>query len=901
MLFPELPPNESERIKSFNSHEFESIYNSEEFNFLTELAAQISGCEISLISLSMDDKQWFLSHFGLQIREIPLEHAFCVHAILDPERELTIENTLLDERFVDNPFVVGEPNIRFYSGIPLQDQSGLTLGTLCVIDKIPRKLDKDQVHSLRKIANQIQRLFELQRLRVLERKIFIETAMNLALLEDSQQLNRVGAWSIDLVNQKLTWTKVVYEIHEVDHNFVPNYENAVNFYHPEDQSKIAQAVQGCVESGQEFNVQCRLITAKGKTIWVRSSGKKKENFLVGSFQDITTIKEREIKFSSIINASSSLLVILDHSGRITELNNTCTELVKINRSEFIDKYFWDCNYWNLNESYIDNLKNKFQKALEGIESAEEIEIWLFNKIPFTIQLNVRPVYDELKQLLFVLVEAIPIQDIVDERNNNRFILEGANVATGFWDYVTDDLFFDERWYKMLGYSMTELAPMTLEKWISFYHPEDLVKCREQLYSVFRKEIEYYDCEARLKHKNGHWIWVHDKGKVLHWSIDNQPLSMYGIHQNITLRKERELRLTYQENILNALFIGSPVGIVLTDFESSRYLDINNAFLELLGYEKDALMKLTYKDITPHGYLETEKQIKQDLFEKSHYTSFHKEYIRKDGTLVSVIIQGVLIQDTEGRDLVWTFVQDITKEKRAENEISELLLLTQDQNERLHNFARIVSHNLKNHSDGILGILELLSEQNPEIAENKYLKLFEKSAKNLVQTISFLSEEKLLLSKLGFISMEKIDFSALLNKNLESLAAEIMKVDFIIDNQVSSGVFIQGVFAYLDSIILNLISNALKYKKPNTLSQLTIKHVSSSDFEVIEFIDNGLGIDLDLHGNDVFGLYKTFHENKDRRGIGLFISKNQIEQMGGKIQVESQLNQGTTFRLFLQKY
>jgi PAS domain S-box-containing protein len=404
----------------------------------------------------------------------------------------------------------------------------------------------------------------------------------------------------------------------------------------------------------------------------------------------------------------------------------------------------------------------------------------------------------------------------------------------------------------------------------------------------------------LKHKDGRWIWIHDKGKVLHWSIDNQPLSMYGIHQDITSRKERELRLVYQENILHALFLGSPVGIVLTDFDSAKYLDLNNAFLDLLGYEKDALMKMTYEDITPNGYREKEKLIKQDLLEKSYYTAFHKEYIKKDGTLVSVIIQGVLIQDTEGRDLVWTFVQDMTKEKKAENEIGELLLLTQDQNDRLHNFARIVSHNLKNHSDGILGILELLSEQNPEIAENRYLKLFEKSAKNLVQTISFLSEEKLLLSKLGSIFMEKVDFSALLYKNIESLAAELLKCDFIIDNQVSSGIFIKGVFAYLDSIILNLISNALKYKRPNSLSQLTIKHVSTIDFEVVEFIDNGLGIDLALHGNDVFGLYKTFHENKDSRGIGLFISKNQIEQMGGKIQVESQLNQGSTFRLFLQK-
>lgn len=898
MIVPAKPRNELERLASLEKYKFHSVYNSDEFNFLTELAAQISGCDISLISLIYEDKQWFLSHHGLAVSETPRDYAFCAHAILEPNQILTVENALEDKRFSDNPLVTGDPHIRFYSGIPVFDGDGLPLGTLCVIDKESRQLNDNQIKSLRKIAEQVQKLFELQKLRVEEKKRSRESELNLVLLQDSQELNRIGAWKYDIDTKEVFWTEMVYKIHEVDLSFSPKVESAVNFYHEDDRQYLLDNLNRCIDLGTEFSIHCRLITSTGNLIWVRSSGRKVGNQLVGSFQDITSIKEKEIKFESIINASTSLLVILDKSGRITELNNTSTELVHMSREDFLGKFFWDCNYWNVGANVIDDLKEKFNKALQGIETSEEMVFWLFGEITFTVHFIVRPVYDERKDIAFVLVEAIPIQDLVDERNHNRFVIEGANVATGQWNCITDEIVFDERWYEILGYSSQELEPMNLRKWESFYHPDDLPRCREILYKVFEKELEFYDFEARLKHKDGHWVWINDKGKVLHWSQDGKPLYMYGIHHDVTIRKEKELQLVYQENLLNTLFRNSPVGIVLTDFKDSLYLDVNQSFMDLVGYGKTELLQMTFEDITPLEFKEIEEKIRIDLAQNKFYRSFHKEYIRKDGSRIPVIIQGMLVKDNKDRELVWTFIQDISKEKHAENEIRALLELTQDQNERLNNFARIVSHNLKNHSDGILGILDLLQEQNPDLAQNKYLRMFEKSAKNLVQTISYLTEEKLLKSKLGTLVLENVNMSKLIEKNIESSAAELIKFDFVIDNQIDSNKVVLGVPAYLDSIVLNLISNAIKYRNQSTSSKLWISSYQRNGFQVFEFKDNGLGIDMDVHGSDIFKLYKTFHENLDSRGVGLFITKNQIEQMGGKIDVESQLYKGTTFRVFL---
>lgn len=102
---------------------------------------------------------------------------------------------------------------------------------------------------------------------------------------------------------------------------------------------------------------------------------------------------------------------------------------------------------------------------------------------------------------------------------------------------------------------------------------------------------------------------------------------------------------------------------------------------------------------------------------------------------------------------------------------------------------------------------------------------------------------------------------------------------------------------MESILLNFISNAIKYSRPNIEPVITISFHKNNEL-IIE--DNGLGIDLEIHGNNLFGMYKTFHPNKDSRGIGLFITKNQVEAMGGTIAVKSKVNVGTTFTIILGK-
>jgi signal transduction histidine kinase len=163
MIIPEKPHNESERLKALRSYEVLDTLSEREYDQLTLIASQICGCKMSLISLIDDDRQWFKARVGLKVSETPRELAFCAHAIHEPRKTLVVPDARLDNRFHDNPLVTGDPHLAFYAGVPLVNDDGLPLGTLCVLDSEPRTLSESQLNALNALADQVMALLELRR------------------------------------------------------------------------------------------------------------------------------------------------------------------------------------------------------------------------------------------------------------------------------------------------------------------------------------------------------------------------------------------------------------------------------------------------------------------------------------------------------------------------------------------------------------------------------------------------------------------------------------------------------------------------------------------------------------------------------------------------------------------
>jgi PAS domain S-box-containing protein len=463
MQKPKIPLNENQRLKDLESYQLLTIQESKDFDFITEMAAEICGTKISLISLVLEGKQWFLSHHGLAVQETSRDYSFCAHAINSPEHPLIVEDARLDDRFSENPLTSGFPNVIFYAGIPLLSKSGTALGTLCVIDDHPKVLSEAQLNKLKRLANQTMQLFELRRSKLDLTEVNAELQKKIELFEETELANNIGSWELDIKSGQTKWTETVYKIHEVDLDFDHNKHNGIEFYHPDYRKIIIDALTDCISHDKRFDVTCILITAKGNHRWVRSTGRKLGEKVIGSFQDITDIKKSELKFKGIFNSTLSFIGFLDVHGVLLEVNDTAVNMAGIKHSDVIGKYFWDCYWWQISTKTRQELKDNFERVLQGETVVYEVEVWIANETPFTLLFSMKPIFDDAGNVLFVIPEGRPVQDIIEVRNRYSAVLEATQAGTFEWNIDTDEVIINDRFAEILGYSVEELQPITFDK------------------------------------------------------------------------------------------------------------------------------------------------------------------------------------------------------------------------------------------------------------------------------------------------------------------------------------------------------------------------------------------------------------------------------------------------------
>lgn len=244
----------------------------------------------------------------------------------------------------------------------------------------------------------------------------------------------------------------------------------------------------------------------------------------------------------------------------------------------------------------------------------------------------------------------------------------------------------------------------------------------------------------------------------------------------------------------------------------------------------------------------------------------------------------------------TFI-DITDRILQEQEAQQALKIVSEQNKKLLNFSYIVSHNIRSHASTISGFIHLLDDENDETERKELIQCLGKSSKSLDGTLRHLSELLNIQSRVGIHKITINLFDAI-EKAFSAIAIDLNNIPHKLDINVANSFSISSDPSYLDSILLNLISNAVKYRSPERKLRLEIKAWKSGLRNYISVTDNGKGIDLERHGEKLFGMFKTFHGNSDARGIGLFITRNQVEALGGQIEVQSTPNLGTSFLISL---
>lgn len=157
------PDEDKERIKALRSYDIIDSQREQEYDDITELAAMIFDVPMALVTFIDKDRQWFKSAYGLEGSETHRQYAFCSHTILNPAEPLIVEDSRLDDRFKDNPYVKGEPHVIFYAGVPLVSDNGHGLGSFCILDSKPRTLTEKQVNGLKILARQVMNLMEIRK------------------------------------------------------------------------------------------------------------------------------------------------------------------------------------------------------------------------------------------------------------------------------------------------------------------------------------------------------------------------------------------------------------------------------------------------------------------------------------------------------------------------------------------------------------------------------------------------------------------------------------------------------------------------------------------------------------------------------------------------------------------
>jgi len=239
---------------------------------------------------------------------------------------------------------------------------------------------------------------------------------------------------------------------------------------------------------------------------------------------------------------------------------------------------------------------------------------------------------------------------------------------------------------------------------------------------------------------------------------------------------------------------------------------------------------------------------------------------------------------------------IVEEKLMLNEIAlnRSLELTTQNNLQLKNFTHILSHNIRNHASNMALISSLV--ESDKLDKNN-AELFDKMnnvSRSLNTTLEDLSEA--IRIKESVIRSDKLNFKEITNNVLDIFKSDldVHKVTVTTNFYAEEVVFPK---IYLESIIINLVSNSIKYRSDDKDPEIELKtYINAEQRTVLECRDNGLGIDLKLHGNKIFGLYKTFHDRKDAHGVGLFLVKTQMESQGGLIEVESSPGNGAIFKI-----
>lgn len=581
------------------------------------------------------------------------------------------------------------------------------------------------------------------------------------------------------------------------------------------------------------------------------------------------------------------------------------------------------------EKYLKNisaLASQYQKASEKRLLFLNRRHRIYSVIKFfgvigVILLLYLPLYKQNKGLLRLNDELKNIQNEIEQKDQEKKKIETilqqvssfARIGTWEVNLKTNRLYLSPVTKEIKGVPPDYELP-SMETGMSFYKEG---YSRNRIQEVVSNSIENnvgYDEELELVTPAGKSVWVRAIG--IPEFINGECIRLYGTFQDIHKEKMATLHLERINEDLEAIFNTGPISIIRINTEGIITYFNKGAEL-LLGYTSEEVIG----KISPEKFHKKEEILSRqeeilkkynkkvsafDVFltpgETGNFEPRQWTYVRKDGHEFPVQLIVTPIKDKEDKIIGYLgaatdISEAVEREKKLIETNNRLKFVAEElnkQNSQLANFAHISSHNLRapvSNLDSLLSLYDDSDEKERAVIFDKFRTVIN----HLSTTLNTLIEAiKIKDAKIEELEIKPITFKKVLDNVINQLSADINKKNATIKEDFSELKTINYNETYLESIMINLISNSLRYSSEKREPNIIIKSKITGNKKQLIISDNGLGIDLKKHGHKLYGLNKVFHRHKDSKGVGLYIIKKQIESLKGSIECQSEVDKGTTF-------
>lgn len=733
--------------------------------------------------------------------------------------------------------------------------------------------------------------------------------------------SKIGVWDFNLFTNEMFCDAQCAEIlgYQKDEMMRFPLTGRQNLIHPEDYDVQLKAINDYLHGKTTtYNCDFRVKHNDGNWIRIKETGKivawNSEGMperIVGTQMEIAEAEKKYVPYASLVENAPSAIALLDRNLCYLAHSKKWLADYGIKDESIVGR-----SHYEIFPEIPDRWKQDHQKCLKGevLRNNEDQFIRENGKVQY-ISWELHPWYvDQKVEGLIMMsndVTRLKEAELKLKLSERRFKSSFKNAAAGMVIVDLNGMFLEvnNTFCKLTGYTSDELMNINF---LDITHPDDLIKDHATMIKLKSGEIDFSHLTKRYIHKKGTFVDV-----VLSVSVVRDEFSnpLYYVAQILDVTPMVKAQTALQKTLAKleaVLEASTEISIIGTD-TNGKVILFNRGAEKLLGYERKEVINKCSPD-TFHDKQEIRSYIDELAIENLQLKTMHDvlsyqvrdkgyysqewNYVTKSNNKIPVLLTVTPIK--EDGDITGYLKVAVNMESIKKNEavVKNLLNVTIDQNARLKNFAHIVSHNLRSHAGNFNMLMNLYQQEESEQGQKEIIKLLSSASSGLSQTIEHL-HEIIKINTTVEENLKSIALKEVFEKVFNQLSYIKNETNFNVVCTISSKINVKGVYAYIESIFLNLLTNSYKYRRRLENSFVKVTASRKGKVVILEFKDNGLGIDLNLHKGKLFGMYKTFHDHKDALGMGLFITKNQVEAMGGRIEADSEVNVGTTFKIYLE--